>query len=299
MRKYTIILLFIVMVTLSGCGANEEDTNTFLIRKEYTFITEDDSVIVDFKTDENGELVELNIDRLLRIDEMIYYNTTIDYEFELEGFSGEIYTYSGSQCTDFDDLLVPVNIEVGNTRYLYNRTYCQYVEVDRDNEPKLGNLVRTFRLTDTIPVSKDVQVSVVVFDEESIERFVEVDELPHTMKMIGVYSIGLNYERDGFRTQVFNYNRDVRVFEQLILKNQDDETAINEANGLPTEINLLEFDLNDEYVPLIDDFAELYELEVRAIEELFLEIRVITEDVTGTDNDDTPDDSSEGTTDDN
>jgi hypothetical protein len=286
MRKLVLIVLIGLSVTLSACGSSESGNN-FLIRKENYFINEDDTVIIDYKTDENGILVELGIDRLLQVDEMIFYNTNIDYEYDLEGYDGDIFTTAGFQCTEYNDLMVPINIEVGNTRYIYNRAACSYIEVDRDNEPKLGEFVRKYNIEETIPVSKDVEITIVVFDESSIERFIEIQRLPHTMKMLGIYSIGINSDRDDFNSVLFNYYRDMAVFEQLILKHQDYTPAISEAQGIPTDINILEFDLNMEFEPLIDNFMLLYDVEQDGIVELFSEIGIGFEEVEGAINPDT------------
>ena len=130
MRKYSLLLTVILVFVLSGCGT-EEAANNFLIRKESYIISEDNMVLIEYKTDEDGKLVKVNIDRLLTIEEMIFYNTEIDYNYDLEGFSGEIYTLAGHLCTVYDNFYVPINIEIGNTRFIYNVNECSYVEVDR------------------------------------------------------------------------------------------------------------------------------------------------------------------------
>jgi hypothetical protein len=224
---------------------------------------------------------------------MIFYNTDLDYDISIDGFTGDVYTEAGYVCTDFDGLMVPVNIEVGNTRYMYNRVSCEYVEVDRDNEPKLGDFVRRYRLDETIPVSKDVIVSIVIFDDSSIERFIEVHELPHTMKMLGVFSIGINSDRDGFTSPIYNFYRDMAVFEQLIVKHQDYDPAMLEVQGFPNDINLMDFDLNMDFVPLIDDFLVRYDLEIQAVVELFGDIGVGFEDIEGALNEEDPIDTTE------
>ena len=64
------------------------------------------------------------------------------------------------------------------------------------------------------------------------------------------------------------------VFEQLYLKHQEAEGAINEINGIATDINLMDLDSLTEINPLIDEFETIYEKEITAIEELQEEIGV-------------------------
>lgn len=287
MRKLRLFGIIGLILLITGCGA-EADVNNFNKRKDSYIISEDKQIVVEYKTDEEGKLVELLIDRLLTIEEMVYYNTQIDYDYELAGFGGDIYTEAGFLCTDFEDLFVPINIEIGNTRFKYDVGDCEYVEVDRDNDEKVGSFVRSYELDETIDVSRDTIISVVVFDDDSIERFIEITEIPHTMKMLGVYSIGLNADRDGFSGDVFNYYKDMAVYEQLMLKHQVNEDAINEVLGISSEINLLEFDQFANLEPLIDGFETRYSLEIQAIEEMVEEVGVITEEVTGEENEEDP-----------
>jgi hypothetical protein len=216
---------------------------------------------------------------------MIYYNSEIDYDYTVPGFTGDIFTEAGYLCTAYDDLMVPLNIEIGNTRFKYNYEDCEYVEVDRDNDEKSGSFVRTYEIDETIDVSRDTIISIVIFDEDSIERFIEVQNIPHTMKMLGVYSISFNLDRDDFRNDVINYYRDIAVYEQLMLKQQDNELAILEANGVSGNVNLLDLNALDEVTPLIVDFTVRYSDEIQAVEEMVEEISAITEEVTGTTND--------------
>lgn len=289
MRKFSVVIVLVVSLLLSGCTSTETVYN-FKIRKDNYIISEDKQVLIDYKTNENGELVELFIDRLLTIEDFIHYNASLDYEVEVEGYSGDVYTEAGFLCTTYDELYVPINIEVGNVRFKYNYADCEYVEVDRDNDEKTGRLVRRYGLAETIDVSRDTIVSIVVFNEDSIERFIEVVEIPTTVRTLGVFSVDLNLDRDGFVEGVNRYYRDIVIYEQLLLKYQENESAVSEINGISANINLLEIgDLTD-IVPLIEDFTSVYSEEMQAFDELYDEIGVITEEeVTGDDNPNEPD----------
>ncbi len=273
MKKLFSLSLFMI-VLLSACGGDATIYN-FKIRKDDYLVSEDGNIIVDYKTDEKGELVELNIDRLLRIEDMLYFNPLIDYEFELEGFSGDIFTQPGFLCTNYNEMVVPINIEIGSTRFMYDRNECEYQEVDRNNEFKSGSYSRKYRLDETIDVSKETIISIVVFDETSLEKFIDIFELPHTAKMLGVYSIHINYDLDGFDSRTTNYFNDIAFYEQLILKHQENEMAINEVIGFSMDINLLDFDQMAEVIPLIDDFEEDYDMEIKAVNELIVIISIV------------------------
>lgn len=294
MRKLLSLCLFLVILLLSACDSSASIYN-FKIRKDDYFISDDGLVIVDYKTDENGELVELSIDRLLTVQDMMYYNPLIDFDYQLEGFTGDIFTSAGFLCTDYNDLEVPINIEVGSTRFKYNRNECEYQEVDRNNVYKSGSYSRKYNLEGTIGVSKEVIINIVVYDPTSIEKFVDVMILPHTVKMLGVYSIQINSDLDGFNSRTSNYFHDIAVYEQLVLKHQENEMALNEVLGFSMDINLLDFDQMAEVIPLIYDFSEDYELEIAAINELEDLIGVISEDeVTPGDGEEEPDDEENG-----
>lgn len=281
MRKFSVAIIFIMLLLLSAC-ASDESVNNFKIRKDSYLINDDKTVIVEYKTNEDGKLVELTFDRLLTIEDMFYYNTEIDYDVELEGYSGDIFTEAGFLCTTYQNLNVPTNIEVGNTRFKYNYVDCEYVEVDRDNDTKSGSFVRSYGLTDTIDVSRDTIISIVVFDENSIERFLEIREIPHTMKKLGVYSIGFSQNRTEISNGVSNYYRDMAIYEQLLLKKQDNELAVSEVMGISASINLLEFDESFDVTPLIEDFDSKYTDEILAFNELTSIIGVIIEEeITG------------------
>ncbi len=287
MRKLSVLIMLIFVIGLSACGS-DGTINNFEIRKDDYYISDDDRVIIDYKTNEDGKLVEISIDRLMTVQDMFYYNNQIDYEYIPEGFSGNTFTEAGYQCNDYENLFVPVNLEIGNTKFKYDRFQCEYREVDRDNEFKTGTYIRKYNLRETIDVARDVIVTIVIFDDTSIERFIEIQDIPHTMKMLGVYTIGLNIDQDGYSEGVFNYYRDMAVYEQLLLKHQENEAAMDEVLGVSESVNLLELDLLAEVTPLVKDFEERYALEIAAIEELVGEISVIADDVVPTDNDEEP-----------
>ena len=91
-------------------------------------------------------------------------------------------------------------------------------------------------------------------------------------KNIGIYNMLINRDRDGFRFDLVNYYRDITIFEQLYLKNQELELTTLEVMGVSTDINLMDFNSLTEVVPLIINFEDIYELEIAAIEELQEEI---------------------------
>ena len=260
-------LSFLLIILLSACDGSASIYN-FKVRKDDYFISFDETVLIDYKTDANGELIKLNIDRLLTIEDMLVYNPLVDYDYVLDGFSGEIFTAPGFLCTDHNEMMVPINLEVGSTRFKYNRNACQYQEVDRNNEYKSGSYSRKYRLDETIDVSKEVVVGIVIYDETSLEKFIDIMELPHTVKLLGVYSIHLNSDLDGFDSRTTNYYHDIAIYEQLFLKHQENETAINEVLGFSMDINLLDFDQMAEITPLIEDFEEDYGNEITALNEL-------------------------------
>lgn len=274
-------MVFVLLLTLTACGGDELTYN-FRSRKDDYFISEDETIIIDYKTDENGKMIELNIDRLLTIEQMIYFNTNIDYDFTIEGFGGDVFTNAGFLCTSYENLSVPVNIEVGNTKYRYNRDDCEYQEVNRDNVYIAGTYARKFRLNDTIAVSKNIIISIVVYDVNSPEKFVEVQRIPHTAKLLGVYSVPLNSDRDGFSVDgVYNYYTDMAMYEQIYLKNQKNETALEVINGIPTDISLLDLNNLSSIQPLIADFYLRYEDEINAINELEAEVGLFVDETEG------------------
>lgn len=277
MKKLLLVISLSLVLLLSACK-EEGSIYNFNVRKDDYFISEDKSIIVEYKTDEDGKLVNLNIDRLLTIEEMIYYNPLIDYDYALEGFSGDIFIDPGYLCTTYNSILVPNNIEVGSIRYKYDVVDCEYQEVDRNNILKSDTYSKKYLLSDTIGVSRDTIISIVVYDENSIEKFVDIVKLPHTVKSIGVYSVGFNFELDGFSSNLTNYYKDIAIYEQLILKYQENDLAILELLGMSFDVNILDFDQFDNITPLIDDFEENYLLEKNAIDELINLIGIVIEE---------------------
>ena len=265
-----------MVVLLCSCASSSTVYN-FKVRKDDYFISEDNNVLVDYKTDANGELIRLNIDRLLTIEEMLVYNPLVDYDYVLDGFTGDIFTSPGFSCTNYNQMMVPINLEVGSTRFKYNRNDCEYQEVDRNDDYRSGSYSRKYGLEETIGVSKEVIVTIVIYDESSLEKFVEIMDLPHTVKLLGVYSVLLNDDLDGFDSRTTNYYHDMAIYEQLMLKYQENETTINEVLGYSMDINLLDFDQLAEVVPLIEDFEEDYSMEITAINELEDLIGVISD----------------------
>ncbi len=285
MRKLLMSLSIIFVLLLSACGGEDEIINNFKSRKDDFYISDDNLVIINYKTDEEGKLIELDIDRLLSIEDMIYFNNSVDYDFVLEGFEGEIFENAGFLCTSYYDFKVPSNIEVGNTKYKYNRSDCEYQEVDRDNVYKTGSYARKYSLLDTIPVSKTVSIKIVVYNETQVDKFVEIVDLPHTVESLGVYAIPINSDLDGFGGDgVYNYYKDMGVYEQLYLKNQINELAITEISGIPTDINLFDLNSVSDITPLIDNFEVTYEEEIAAMIELESEIGINIDDSVGEDN---------------
>jgi hypothetical protein len=265
-------MLFLV-VALASCAESGPVYN-FQERKSSYYISEDETIMIYYKTNNDGKMVELNVDRLLTIEEMILLNPTIDFGFELEGFVGDIFVEPSNTCTDIsNDILIPINLEVGNTRYKYEDDECKYKTVDNHNQFKPG-YADEYLLTDTIPVASHVEISIIIFNPTELVNFVEIYELPNTFKKVGVNSILINRDKDGFDNDLINYYKDMTIFEQLYLKHQEDSGALDEINGLSADINLMDLNSLTDINPLIDNFDDIYESEITAIEELQLEIGV-------------------------
>lgn len=287
MRKIIVLVGIFFVLTLSACGSDAAVYN-FDTRKDDYYISEDNKVIIEYKTNEDGQLVELNIDRLLEIEEMIFFDPTIDFEMTVEGFTGDIFIDPIASCVDYNDISVPINIEIGSTRFKFSRIDCEYQEVDRYNVIKTSSFARSYGLQDTIDVPRDTIINIVVYDETSIEKFREIKTLKHTNDLIGVHNIVFNYNHDNFEGYYSNYNYEMAIYEQLLLKTQDNDTTINEILGIGTAINILDFDELLEAQVLIDDFEAKYVLEVNAIIELFNKIGATSD--TDIPDDDEPDD---------
>jgi len=271
MRKYIFLCIFAIVVVLSGCSGSKDKYN-FTPRQNDTYISKDGTVLLDYKTNENGKLVRFNIDRLITIEEMILYNPNIDYDLVVEGFDGDIFVKPSVGCFMPKDFKVPVNIEIGSVKYKYYDAYCKYAEVDRNNEFKVSSFAREYELKSTILEDKSVDVNIVIYDENAIETYTEILTLPHTLRTIGVYGIIFGDDYNGPSRYYLSFINDMKLFEQFVLRYQESEKAINEILGDTENINILNFDELDQIVSLIDDFEELYENEITAIEELEGEI---------------------------
>lgn len=267
MKKILLVLSLVLVIFLSGCG-DESSIYNFKIRKDDYFVSESGNILVEYKTNEDGKLVKLSIDRLLSVENMIYFNPLIDYDYEIEGFTGDIFTDAGYSCTQYDNFEIPINIEIGSTRFKYERSDCEYQEVDRNNIIKTGIYSRRYNLEDTLGFSQDTIISIVVFDENSIEKFVDIIDLPNSVKSIGVYSIGFNSDKDGFLSNLVNYFHEIAIYEQLFLKIQENELTIAEVTGFTEDINILDLGSYGDVTPLIDDFILDYEEEITALDEL-------------------------------
>ena len=267
MKKILLVISLFLVIFLSACGEDASIYN-FKIRKDDYLVSESGNVLVEYKTNEEGKLVNLSIDRLLSIEDMIYFNPLIDYDYVLEGFTGDIFTDAGYSCTKYDNFEVPINIEIGSTRFKYERIDCEYQEVDRNNIIKTGTYARRYALEDTLGFNQDTIISIVVYDENSIEKFIDIIDLPNSVKSIGVYSIGFNSDKDGFMSDLVNYYQEIAIYEQLFLKIQENELTIAEISGFTEDINILDLSSLGDITPLIDDFVIDYEEEIIALDEL-------------------------------
>lgn len=271
MRKIRWITLLLLVVVLSGCGGTQTIYN-FTPRQDSFMISGDEKVIVNYKTDIEGQMIELDVDRLLTIEEMMILNPVIDFEYELDGFTGDIFIEPSNTCTDIsNDVLIPSNLEVGNTRYKYDDDDCMYKTVDNYNEFKPG-FSREYHLTDTIPVASHVTISIIVYHPSELVSFIEIYDIPNTYKSMGSYNILINRDRNGFENDYANYYNDVTTFEQLYLKHQQLEGTLSEISGISTDVNLMDLDSLMDISPIIDNFENLYEVEIEAMQELQSEI---------------------------
>jgi len=271
MKKTILFVTGILVLLLTSCGGSEEVFN-FDARQDNTFFSSDGRVIIDYKTDTNGKMIEINIDRLLTIEQMILLNPIIELDYAIEGFTGNIFVPVSDQCTDIsNNFSTPLNIEVGNTRYKYDDEDCMYKTIDNRNEFKPGFADEYF-ITDTIRENKNVVISIIVYDPTQIVPFIEIYTLPHTYENLGVYNIMINANRNGFTSPPINYYHDMTIYEQLYVKNQENEATVNEVMGISEELNLMDLSSLTEIIPLIDNFENLYSFEIQAIEELQAEI---------------------------
>lgn len=273
MRRLTLVLSMLFVFLLSSCGGNEV-LNNFEARRDGTLFSSDESILIEYTTDKDGKMIDLNIDRLLTIEEMLYLNPIIDYDYEIEGFTGTIFTSPAGQCTRIsNDLLVPINIEIGNTRYKYDNSVCRYRTVDSNNNFRPG-FADEYYLTDRIVEDRNTTISIIVYVPDELVKFVEIYQIPHTVELLGVYSLLIAENRADLAVPLLNYYNDTGVYEQLYIKHQDNEATIAEIGGLSEELNLIDLSNLTEIVPLIDNFSTLYEAEISAMNELQEEIGV-------------------------
>jgi hypothetical protein len=269
MRKQYLIILLAITMMLGGCGI-ETDTVGFKERRENDYISESDRVLIHYKTNEIGQLVNISFDRLLTIEELLFIQSERLQSIE-QGLETDVLVDASSRCTDVFALEVPLNIKIGTTVLKYSTAQCGYVEVDRDNIEKSGSYIRRYDLDETIDVSTDTIISVVYFDETSVERFVVATNLYHTMKQLGIYASGYLYDEDMVKTEVIflnTYAQDMGYLEHFILFYQDQVVAIDRINGLSSDVYAEATD------PLIENFNIVYLEEILAVNELFLDIRL-------------------------
>ncbi len=293
MKKLLLSLLVVAVILLSGCSKQEAIYN-FEPRRVGTLFGPDGTVLIEYRTDLNGKLVEINIDRLLTVEEMLL-NPLIDYNVSIEGVVGDIFVSPSNRCTAIsNDLLVPINIEIGNTKYKYDDNECKYKTVDSSNQFRLG-FDTEYYLTSYLQEKIDTKVSIIVYRPNETVRFVDVMELPHTVETLGVYATFIDENHKDIANDVRNYFNDLGIYEQLYLKHQEKKASLDEINGISTTVNL--FDLGDLslVIPLVEDFEEKYSDELRAIDLLQETIGInFTVETTGT-TEETPSEGMSGT----
>ena len=273
MKQWTLFLSLIFVFLLSSCGGDEV-LNNFESRRDGTLFTTDGRVLVEYTTDKDGKLISLNIDRILTLEEMFILSPVIDYELELDDFDGDIFMLANNQCTSIrNNLLVPINIEIGNTRYKFDNTECKYKTVDSNNNFRAGFADEYF-LTQRIQEDRRTTISIIVYQPEELVKFIELYQIPHTYELMGVYHLLPDITRQDLAVELVNYYNDTGIYEQLYLKHQENEATINEINGMSEELNLMDLSSLTEMIPLIEDFEELYALEIDAIEQLQEEIGI-------------------------
>lgn len=273
MKKLSLVMLFIVVILLSSCKKSEVTFN-YRPRQNDSYISIDGKVLIDYKTDKNGELERITFDRLLTIEEMITKNPNIDFDIEVDGFTGEIFTVAPAACLLPAGVQVPINIEVGSVRYKFRSTECIYKEVGRDNEFKTTSFAKEYGVKDTIQEPSDTKVSIVIYIDGSTQLFTEIYYLPHTLRTIGVYGVKLSVDSGRPLENYLDYTKNMKIYEQYLLQYQDNERVLDEIYGVPSEINLLNLDQLDKIVVLIEGFIDDYEVEITAFNELVEDIGI-------------------------
>lgn len=267
MRRYLIIITTVLIFLLSACGGNEVIYN-FEARRDGTLISRDKQVLIEYTTDVNGRLISLNIDHLLTIEEMFLLHPMIDPTIEIDGFDGDVFIKPRNECTRIsNDVFIPVNLEIGNTRYKYDDTRCQYRTVDINNNYRAG-FADEYYIFERIQEDRQTSISVILYLPDELVKFVELYTVPHTYELLGIYHLTIDDFRQDIVGGVRHYYNDTSVYEQLYLKHQENDATIAEINGISEQLNLL--DLTDimNIEPLIDDFETLYAMEIAAMEEL-------------------------------
>jgi hypothetical protein len=259
----TVVLVFL----LSACGGDDVIYN-FEARRDGTLISSDKEVIIEYTTDVNGRLISLNIDHLLTIEEMFLLNPVIDPNIEIDGFDGDVFVKPRNECTLIsNDVYIPVNLEIGNTRYKYDDTNCQYRTVDTNNNFRAG-FAEEYYIFERIQEDRQTIISVIIYQPDELVKFVELYTVPHTFELLGVYHLAINQTRQDVIGGVMNYYNDTSMYEQLYLKHQENDATIAEINGMSEELNLLDLTNISDVQPLIENFETRYASEIAAIEEL-------------------------------
>jgi hypothetical protein len=246
----------------------------FESRRTGTLFSDDGKALVEYRTDVDGKLVDLYIDHLVTVEEMILFNPNINFEYTIPGFDGEIFTKPSGRCTNISNTLkVPINLEIGNTRYKYDDSVCMYKTVDNNNNFRPG-FATEYYLTSYVREKRATDISIIVYQPDELVKFVEISRLPHTFKSLGIYTTKINLNSDNVEVGHANYYNDMCIYEQLYLKHQNNKDTIDQINGLSTSFNLLDLDHLSEIVPMIYNFEIKYDSEISALEKLQEEIGI-------------------------
>lgn len=254
MKKIFLLILFIIISTLTACSS---DSKTIIYDKyrDESYVSSENHLVY-FKTDESGKLIDFSIDKLLTIEEIMIANPTIDNTYTYNDVS--IYTEVSTVCSS-DLELVPTNIKIQNTYLKYKDDVCGYIEVDKEvNDYKVSQYAKQYLLSDVIPYTLDVEVYIVAFDEDLINKFVNVSSLAHTYKGLGIYSLVIDEDTS-------NFISDMKIYEQLVLKYQTYDLSLSAIESAvdPEDINALLNGSTSEAV--IDDFEDVYSSEIVTI----------------------------------
>ncbi|MEC9484731.1 MAG: hypothetical protein UMR38_02500 [Candidatus Izemoplasma sp.] len=273
MRRLLLMsVVLLLTLFLVGCQNDTTVEYNFKARRNSYYIDSTKQVLITYETDNNGKMIDLAINRLLTVEELLLMDPSIDYDMIVEGFDGDIFVEPSNTCTTVSNtLLVPINLEVGNTRYKYNENACQYQIVDSYNQYKSG-YDEEYYLSDTIAVSPTTPISIIIYDEDAVVRFVEVKTLYNSVKDLGLHTLRYNEDNNAYLNTPYHYYHDIKIYEQLYLKYQLNETTIDEISGYSTDINILDIGSLDEVNPLITNFSERFSLEINAMNELEAEI---------------------------